>query len=133
MTDVYTQASIEELEQRLDRLEGDLFVSGEGSCDPVFGYARRDDPEINFEIADPGFVFVGRVQSELAASRLRRSNLTSAHEGYAFILEEVDELWKEIKRKSHKRSDQKILDEVIQIAAWCQRFAEDLGLMEEDD
>jgi len=46
----------------------------------------------------------------------------SNYEGYAVILEEVEELWDEIKKKSHERSIPKMREEAIQIAAMAFRF-----------
>ncbi len=52
----------------------------------------------------------------------------SPHEGYAVILEEVDELWEEIKSK--ESTSQSMADEAIQIAAMALRFLIDLTLEE---
>lgn len=52
----------------------------------------------------------------------------SAHEGYAVILEEVDELWDEVKKKSTERSIDQMREEAIQIAAMAVRFINDLCL-----
>ena len=51
--------------------------------------------------------------------------ITSAHEGYALILEEVDELWDEVKKKIKKQDKSKMRDEAIDIAAVAIRFIED--------
>ncbi len=50
----------------------------------------------------------------------------SAHEGYAVLLEEVDELWEEIKKKKNKRKKKKMLEEAIQVSAMALRFANDI-------
>ena len=42
------------------------------------------------------------------------------------ILEEVDELWDEIKKKRAVRSRVNLIEEVVQIAAMCQRLYEDV-------
>lgn len=50
----------------------------------------------------------------------------SAHEGYALILEEMDELWDEIKKHPSRRSDLKMAKEASQLAAMAMRFLVDL-------
>jgi len=60
------------------------------------------------------------------AKTMFKDNFVNQHEGYAVILEELDELWDEVKK------NQKIYDlpaqrkEVIQCAAMCIRFAAEL-------
>jgi hypothetical protein len=46
----------------------------------------------------------------------------SAHEGYAILLEEIDELWEEVKKKPHLRDKAKMEAEAIQVAAMAMRF-----------
>ncbi len=46
------------------------------------------------------------------------------HEGYAVLLEEVDEFWDEV--KAQKPDKAKVLAELVQIAAMAQRCAEDV-------
>jgi len=50
----------------------------------------------------------------------------SAHEGYAILLEEVDELWEHIKTNQNKRDIGAMRGEAIQIAAMAMRFALDI-------
>jgi|GEM_PF-5944413 len=50
--------------------------------------------------------------------------LRSAHEGYAVILEELDELWEEIKRKD--RDKKRMRAEAVQVAAMATRFLIDV-------
>ena len=50
----------------------------------------------------------------------------SAHEGYAVLLEEVDELWDEVKKKPRNREPQKMRAEAIQIAAMALRMVLDV-------
>lgn len=50
----------------------------------------------------------------------------SAHEGYAVLLEEVEELWDEIKLKSADRDDDKMLLEAVQVGAMAVRFITDI-------
>lgn len=63
---------------------------------------------------------------ELKIARSKHANLNSFHEGYSVILEELDELWEEIKKKSSLRDRALLQSELIQVAAMCQRFYEDL-------
>lgn len=64
--------------------------------------------------------FAERVRVELAAAWSGHKPINSLHEGWAIILEEVDELYQQPGDAARK---------LIQIAAMCQRTAEDLGLI----
>ena len=48
----------------------------------------------------------------------------SAHEGYAFMLEEVDELWEHVKVNQKKRDLEAMRAEAIQVAAMAVKFIE---------
>lgn len=50
----------------------------------------------------------------------------SAHEAYGILLEEVDELWDEIKAKQGSREPEKIRKEAIQVAAMAIRLIHDI-------
>lgn len=63
---------------------------------------------------------------ELCRARDKHGTFNSDHEGYAVIMEELDELWDEIKKKKDKRNRTKLLKEVVQVAAMSMRFASDL-------
>jgi len=60
------------------------------------------------------------VSSELLRATKKFGAFNSAHEGYAVLLEEVEELWEEIKKKP--RSQYKMKTESIQIAAMALRL-----------
>ena len=62
------------------------------------------------------------ISDELVRAREKFDNFNSAHEGYAVLLEEVDELWDEIKTNGELTH---LRDEAIQIAAMAIRFIED--------
>jgi NTP pyrophosphatase (non-canonical NTP hydrolase) len=47
----------------------------------------------------------------------------SAHEGFAVLKEEVDELWDQVKVNQKKRDLTKMRDEALQVAAMALRFA----------
>jgi hypothetical protein len=65
------------------------------------------------------------VQEELESAMDKFDPFNTAHEGYAVILEEVDELWTEVKTQNPEWS--KMRRECIQIAAMAIRFINDLG------
>ena len=50
----------------------------------------------------------------------------SAHEGYAVLLEEMDELKEEVRKKASERDKTKMEREAIQIAAMAVRFITDV-------
>ena len=52
--------------------------------------------------------------------------MNSAHEGYRVILEEVDELWDEIKLGQNARYLDKMTKEAAQVAAMAVRFLVDI-------
>lgn len=60
------------------------------------------------------------VLAELVKARAAHIPMTSIHEGYAVILEELDELWDEIKVKHPDGI--RIRKEAVQVAAMALRF-----------
>jgi hypothetical protein len=58
------------------------------------------------------------------ARRQHPQPFNSAHEGYAVLLEEVDELKAEVWNR--KRDPKALLKEAVQVAAMAQRFIEDV-------
>lgn len=66
------------------------------------------------------------VAEEMQEALAKNRPFASAHEGYAILLEEVDELWDEVKKKSSKRDTVNMTKECIQIAACALRFALDI-------
>lgn len=71
-------------------------------------------------------VFADRVSSELLTAREGHPTINSLHEGYAVILEELDEFKAEVWKKSYQRNPLRIFEELVQIAAMAQRVAEDV-------
>jgi glutamyl-tRNA reductase len=63
------------------------------------------------------------VQDELDRALRKHPKWASAHEGWAVILEEVEELWEEVKVRQAKRRPKKMRKEAIQVAAMALRFA----------
>lgn len=69
---------------------------------------------------------LGEVEAELLTATSKFGGFNSAHEGYAVLLEEVDELWDEIKRNQKMRSMAKMRAEAIQVSAMGARFVLDI-------
>ncbi len=66
---------------------------------------------------------IDKIEDEYIIALTKFPRFNSAHEGYAVIKEEVDELWDEIK-KSQRPLEMK--EEAIQIAAMALRFIIDV-------
>lgn len=49
--------------------------------------------------------------------------MNSAHEGYAVLAEEVDELWEHVKTNQKRRDIDAMRKEAVQVAAMAIRFA----------
>ena len=64
------------------------------------------------------------VGAEVARAVKKFPPLNSAHEGYAVILEELDELWEEIKAQTPDREAMR--REAVQVAAMAVRFLLDV-------
>lgn len=63
------------------------------------------------------------IEIELVKGLLKHKGMQSPHEGYAVILEEVDELWDEVKSDNAPNA----LHEVAQVGAMAARFLLDLS------
>ena len=69
--------------------------------------------------------FFEKVQEEVdKAKKVYPNDFNNFHEGYAVLLEEVDELWDEIKKKNPDLCNLK--KEVIQVSAMCKRIYDEL-------
>ena len=64
------------------------------------------------------------VSDELAEARQRFPAFNGGHEGYAVILEELDELWEEVRSKG--RTNARMYAEAKQVAAMAIRFMLDV-------
>ena len=63
------------------------------------------------------------VEDELNLARRNWPPFNSAHEGYAVLAEEVDELWEHVKTNQKRRDLCAMRKEAIQVAAMAVRFA----------
>ncbi len=72
--------------------------------------------------------FAERVRAELAGARQLHRAMAGPHEAYAVILEELEEFWEGVKHDHYKTAVGRtaMVDELVQIAAMCQRAAEDV-------
>jgi hypothetical protein len=66
------------------------------------------------------------IGQEVMRARAKFKRFNSAHEGYAVLLEEVDELWEEVKRHQSARNPERMRIEAVQIAAMAVRFLTDV-------
>ncbi len=64
------------------------------------------------------------VVNEIVIARDKHPNYHSAHEGYAVILEELDELWDEIKQRYQTKD--RMRAEALHVAATAIRFIQDV-------
>lgn len=69
--------------------------------------------------------FASLVAIEIDRARSRHDPINSVHEGYAVLLEKVEEFWAEVMKRTKDRSATKMRDELVQIAAMAQRTCED--------
>lgn len=68
------------------------------------------------------------IDKELTKARNKHKPYNSHHEAYAVILEELDEYWEEVRKKTEKRDAIKCRRELIQVATTAIRAIEDLNL-----
>jgi hypothetical protein len=66
---------------------------------------------------------LARIQGEYERAAARFAPFNTPHEGYAVILEELDELWDEVKSKDGLG---RACEEAVQVAAMALRFLVDL-------
>ncbi len=66
------------------------------------------------------------VRSELEDATMKFPPLCSAHEGYAIILEELDELKEEVFTNQKRRTVSKMMEEARHVAAMAIRFMVDI-------
>ena len=68
------------------------------------------------------------IAQEYELTDARKKHMTNIHnvaEGYAIILEELDEFWDWVRKKPKHRDPHKMYKELVQVAAMAQRTAED--------
>lgn len=71
--------------------------------------------------------FLEAVENEVARARAQHPWVKpTLHHGYGVLLEEVDEFWDEVKKKSENRDADAIVRELIQVAAVANRIAAEI-------
>ncbi len=71
--------------------------------------------------------FTEMVRLELTSARVAHpAKFSSLHEAHSVLLEEVEEFWDEVKKQERHRCPDRIISELVQVAAMAQRAAEDL-------
>lgn len=73
-------------------------------------------------VTGDGAPIVSDICKELQSSMIVHPLFNSAHEGYGIILEELDELWDEVKKKKSMRDVKNMRDEAVQVAAMAMKF-----------
>ena len=71
-------------------------------------------------------VVIQLVKNELEKTDIDKPKFNSAHEGYAVLKEEVDELWDEIKISKTFDANLIMVKEAVQVAAMAIKFIENL-------
>jgi len=67
-----------------------------------------------------------KVHDELETATHKFPPFNTPHEGYAVILEELDELWGQVKIRPLMRVHENLVEEATQVAAMAIRFLTDL-------
>lgn len=124
-----------ELEQRGQAL-ADAMGRYRGTEPLVEAVARLSNDYHDLAVRD---AVLNEVGAELAKARATHAPMNGHHEGYAVMLEEMDELWVECKSNTHAKSTpeserpalrqqkkSRMRKEALQIAAMAVRFIEDV-------
>lgn len=100
-------------------------VVGRMSCSPISGSIQYEINS-NYQFVqkkDPVEFNITLVQHELKTAMTNWPAFNSAHEGFAVLKEEVDELWDHVKTNQKRRDLVAMKKEAIQVAAMALRFA----------
>jgi len=71
-------------------------------------------------------IAIAAIVEECAAASKANGPFHSAHEGYAVLLEELDELWEEVRLKKCERDSRRLAKEAIQVGAMALCFLQDI-------
>lgn len=84
----------------------------------------QDEDRRNLRDADARIMF--EILEEYRRATRKFKPFNSAHEGYAVMLEELDELWEVVRLKKSQRKIEGMREEAIQVAAMALRFVYDV-------
>jgi hypothetical protein len=73
-----------------------------------------------------GYTSMVEIIDEVNRAQEKFKPFNSAHEGYAVLLEEMDELWDIVKQKQSTRDLEAMRKEAIQVAAMALRFIDNV-------
>jgi hypothetical protein len=93
---------------------------------PLMRMAHLLDRYVRVDLASAYVEAVRDAGEELARAMELFPSFNSAHEGYAILLEEVHELWDEVRIRQSKRDPERLRTEAIQVAAMAIRFAAEI-------
>lgn len=77
------------------------------------------------QLSDEIDIVLGHLKTELMSAMTKHGPMHGPHEGYSVILEELDELWDEVKKKGGGR-DALAENEALQVAAMACRYILDV-------
>lgn len=97
-----------------------------GHYDSCYEYDEELRRQQKVKFISSGTSIGVEVKAELDAATSKFGPFNSAHEGFAVLKEEVDELWDEVKAKQGARDVAKMRKEAIQVAAMAMRFVLDV-------
>ncbi len=70
---------------------------------------------------------IALIVREFSQATATNGAFASAHEGYAVILEELDELKAEVWKKRRERDPENLIKEAVQVGAMAMRFLVDIA------
>jgi hypothetical protein len=96
--------------------------------DTPFSRGEHDKVDLIDRVPDSVLVILQEVAEEYARASIGNTPMHSLHEGYAVILEEMDELKTEVWKNPRKHPDRNALarKEAIQVAAMALRLLHDV-------
>lgn len=106
---------------KCDEFTGDVWPGNEYELEMEF---NRDS--INRPVPDCLLSIIALIRTEYFRATKLNGPFHSAHEGYAVILEEMDELKMEVWKKASERDAVNMVKEAVQVAAMAIRFINDV-------